>query len=196
MANTLNSINLLPNKGEGFLSQFLDWALTIGRLLVILTETVALGTFIYRFSIDMKIIDLHDQIKQESLIVKNLKDSEDIYRNLQDRLALAKKYDSAGSTTPTTLRNIIEMGRGRITFRSILVSSGAVRIEAQAASSISLSQFIQALKNYPEVTGLSIDHVDNKPSSALINVGITAGIKTKALEEQSAQQVPKQPNEQ
>ena len=176
MANTINSINLLPNKGEGFLTQFINWALTIGRLLVILTETLALGTFLYRFSIDMKIIDLHDQIKNKSLIVKSLKASEDKYRDLQDRLTLIKKYDDAGSKTPTIFRDIIEMGRGQITFKNITVAFDKVRVEAQAPSSNALSQFIVSLKKYSAISSISIDHVENKSSGGYISVGITGNL--------------------
>jgi hypothetical protein len=52
MAKDQISINLLDNKGKSFTEQFLDWALAIGRLLIIVTETVALAAFLYRFSID------------------------------------------------------------------------------------------------------------------------------------------------
>src|SRR4029078_3722140 len=96
MAENKPSINLLPRKGEGFLTQFLNWAVNIGRLLIIITETVALATFLYRFNLDMKIVDLPHDIKQKSFIVKNSKVYEESFRNLQERLALAKKYDADG----------------------------------------------------------------------------------------------------
>ena len=38
-------INLIPDKGDTLLSQFLSWALTVGRLLIIITETLALSVF-------------------------------------------------------------------------------------------------------------------------------------------------------
>src|SRR3712207_733471 len=117
MAKNVNAINLLPTKGESLLTQFLNWSLTIGRLLIILTEMVALGTFIYRFSLDMKIIDLHDEIKNRSFIVKNFQNSETNFRNMQQRLALAKKYDEESTQIPVIFRDIAEMGRGQITFR-------------------------------------------------------------------------------
>src|SRR5918993_397746 len=108
MAEKIKSINLLPNKGGGLFDQFLSWALTIGRLLIILTETLALGTFFYRFSIDMKIIDLHDSIKNQRIIVQQFKNTEDTARNLQARLALAQKHMNEAANTPTTFADIIE----------------------------------------------------------------------------------------
>ena len=63
MAEQVPTINLLPNQGENLTTKFFNWALSIGRLLIILTEMVALATFLYRFGLDAQIVDLHDKIK-------------------------------------------------------------------------------------------------------------------------------------
>jgi len=179
MAKDAKTINLLPEKGDSLVTQFLNWALTIGRLLIILTETLALGTFVYRFSLDMKIVDLHDQIKAKSAIVKNFKPYEDTYRNLQDRLALAKTFGETSAITPNVFHDIIEMGRGIVTFRTILIADNAVKIEVQAPASTNVSTFVNSLKQYPEVASVSIDKVENKTANANVTVGITAQLKTK-----------------
>ena len=177
MAEKVKSINLLPHKGEGFLDQFFNWALSIGRLLIILTETLALSTFLYRFSIDMKIVDYHDLIKHQSAVVDAFKSTEETARNLQTRLAFAEKSDAASGITSGVFADIIEMGRGKVTFRNLLVSTSSVIIEVQAPSSNALSLFVSELKNYPGITSVSVDSVENKTSSALINMNITAHLK-------------------
>jgi hypothetical protein len=177
MPEKMKPINLLPQKGEGFVNQFLSWALTIGRLLIILVETLALGTFLYRFSIDMKIIDLHDNIKTQSIIVRQFKDTEDTIRNLQDRLALAKQYDAVGKNAPTMFSEVIEMGRNKITFKNIATSDGTLKIEAQAPNSSALSQFVNNLKRYPGVTSVIIDNVENRTTNSVIIMNITANFK-------------------
>jgi hypothetical protein len=178
MANEKSTINLLPNKEEGFLPRFLSWGLSVGRLLIILTETLALGTFLYRFNLDMKIVDLHDAIKSESFIVKLSGKSEDAYRNLQKRLLLANTYASIGSTTPTIFKDIAEMGRNRVTFKNLVVTNTLIQIEAESPSSESLSTFINALKQYPAVKDISVDKVENNTSTATIIVAVTANLKT------------------
>ena len=170
-------INLLPNRGDTVLNQFLGWALSIGRLLVIITETLALSVFLYRFSLDMRIVDLHDKIKTDSIIVQNFKDGEVIYRNLQSKLALTKKYDQSDDHALTILKDVIELGRNKITFNNITATNESVDIEAQAPSAASLELFTQALKSYPEVEGIDINRVENKTSSSVVLVGITAKLK-------------------
>jgi hypothetical protein len=188
MAKDINAINLLPNKGNGFLNQFLTWLLNIGRLLIILTEMLALGTFIYRFSLDRDIIDNHDEIKRESAIVQNFQ-QEDTFRNLQQRISLAKKYDLQSNQISTIFREIAEMGRGKITFKNLIVSTDTVKIEAQAPTANALTLFVSALKNSPDISSITIDTVENKTSSAQVNVGITANIQTFQAAKSSQQTV-------
>jgi hypothetical protein len=174
MKKDTDTINLLQNSEPDFLTQFLNWTLTIGRLLIILTETIALATFIYRFSLDMQIVDLHDAIKNRSYIVQNFQKSETAFRSLQQRLSLIKKYDDQSSKIPTIFHDITEMGRGNLTFQNIIVSTDTVKIVAQASSSNALSLFVAALKNYPAITSISIDKIENRTSNATITIGITA----------------------
>src|SRR5438876_280408 len=174
MAKSMHQINLLPNTGDTMFVQFLNWALTVGRLLIILVETLALSVFLYRFSLDMQTQDLKDKIKIQRSIVQSFKSQEDIFRNLQLRLTLVKKYDAQSANSPNILSQIIDKGRGTITFRKIYISNEVIRIEAQAPNIAPLTEFVNFLKTYPQVTGVSIDKVENKTSSAVVIVGISA----------------------
>ena len=174
MAKTMHHINLLSDHGDTMLVQFLNWALTIGRLLIILVETLALSVFIYRFSLDMQTQDLKDKIKIQRAIVQSFKNQEDIFRNLQSRLMLAKKYDAQSTNSPNMLSDIIDKGRGHITFRKIYISNDVIRIEAQAPNVTPLTEFVDFLKKYPPVTGVNIDKVENKTASAEVILGISA----------------------
>jgi Tfp pilus assembly protein PilN len=171
------NINLLPDKGDGVLSQFLSWALNIGRLLVIITETLALSVFIYRFSIDMRLVDLHDKIEAASAIISSFKSGEDTFRDLHVRLTAVRDYDSQSSKTLSILKDVVDMGRGKITFKSLTVNKDSLELEVQASSVGILSSFTTELKNYPEVTSLSVNRVENQTSSAQTIVGISAKLK-------------------
>ncbi|HEX8931686.1 MAG TPA: hypothetical protein VF810_00855 [Patescibacteria group bacterium] len=169
-------INLLQ-KQETFLNQFLSWALTVGRLLVIITETLALSVFLYRFLLDMRIVDLHDKIRTDNIIVTNFKSGENTFRNIQSKLALAKQYDSSSSKILTILKDVVNMGRNNISFTSIIVKTDTLLITAQAPSASLLYNFTQELKNYSSVASVSIDQVENKPSLGTASISITAKLK-------------------
>lgn len=178
MAEKMQSINLLPKQGGGLVDQFLGWALTIGRLLIILTETLALSVFFYRFSLDMRISDLHDKIKNQSAIASSFKSTEDQVRSFQNRLALAQKIDASGSLAPNVFADIINIGKGKVTFKSIAVSTDGLKIDVQAPSSNSLNSFLAELKNYPGIKNVGVDNVENKTSTSTIKLTISGELKT------------------
>jgi hypothetical protein len=181
MADKDTTINLLPKNSESFISQFFSWALSIGRLLIILTETVALATFIYRFSLDMQIVNLHDKIKSESFILDNFQSAETTFIDLQNRLSTVKQYTPIDTRTATIFSDILIMGKGNVTFKDITVNTQNASIEIQAPSVASLTQFVNSLKSYPLITGVSIDKVQNSATNAQVTLLITATLKQAAF---------------
>lgn len=174
MEGTVPSINLLPKKNESFLTHFINWTISIGRLLIIIVEFIALATFLSRFSLDMQIVDLHDKIKRDAMMLAQMKPAEDNFQNLHTRLSLIDKYKTLSSRTPTIFTDIANAGRGNITFKNLTVGPESAKIEAQALSSSAISQFVTTLKNHPLVTAVSVDKVENETSKAMITVSITA----------------------
>jgi hypothetical protein len=170
------SINLLK-KQTNLVDRFITWALTIGRLLVILTEIVALSAFIYRFSLDRQLIDLHSKIVQEQAIVNYLKDNESTYRSLQDRLALATNYSALGISRYKVFSDIVGFAPVGMSFTNLSLNENRIKIDANADSVSSLGMFVNALKNYSAIDTVSIDKIGNKPSSAVITISITATLK-------------------
>lgn len=185
----MHSINLIPSRDDAFLMQFLNWALTIGRLLVILVETLALGTFLYRFTLDWQIVDLKDKVKNQRVIVSSFKTQEENFRNMQTRLGLIKKIDNAAEGVPELLANFLEMGKGYVTFNSIFVSDEAVRSEVRASTVANINAFVEMVKNNGQVKSVSIDKVENKTSTSEIIVAISAYLKSEVeLKKTEAQQ--------
>src|SRR3990170_4903897 len=109
-------INLLNSKQSSFFERFINWTLTIGRIVIIVTELIALSAFLYRFSLDQQLIDLHSKIKQEQAIVEYLKESEATYRNLQDRLTVAANFSQIGENRVKIFKDIIAFAPSGIAF--------------------------------------------------------------------------------
>ncbi len=174
MASTSASINLVKNRGSTFFDKFIRWALTVGRTLVILTEVIALSAFLYRFSLDREIIDLHGKIKQKQLILGFAKENEETYRNVQDRLTLIETQNTKAGVVPKMLQDVISLAPSDFLVRSITVSETQIRLEATARNIQSITTFIQGLKNYPSVQAVSLDKIENKTSSGTINISISA----------------------
>lgn len=176
------SINLLK-KQTSLIDRFMNWALTIGRLLVIVTEVIALSAFIYRFSLDRQLIDLHSKITQEQAIVNYLKDNEKTYRNLQDRLSIATTNSSLGAERFKVFHDIIGFAPLGMVFNNVSLFEDRIKIDANVDSVSNLSIFVNSVKNYPEIDSVSIDQIENKSSSAVITINLTATLKPNIIYE-------------
>lgn len=167
------SINLLKNKQGTFVNKFIDWALTIGRLLVILTELIALSAFLYRFSLDRQLIDLHSKIKQQEAIVKTFKNNEDKYRNLQDRLALASNFSNDGVEKIKIFQDILNFVPDGVKLGNLVMHEKRIGINATAQNTASLDLFTNSLKSYTRLKKLNLDNIQISLAKGLI-VNFTA----------------------
>lgn len=167
------SINLV-RKPENFIDRFINWALTAGRLLVIVTELIALGAFLYRFSLDRELLDLRSKIKQEESIVTLLKDSEETYRNLHNRIFLASNFGKQGQDKVKIVKDVIDFAPPGLIFNNLSIQEEKLKVNANIPSVSTLSNFVKLLKNYKRIERVSIDKIENRPASAIITVTITA----------------------
>lgn len=173
------SINLAKNRGESIVDRFIGFALTVGRILIIGTELIALSAFLYRFTLDQTLVDLHDRITQEEAVVKLLQDNETNFRNLQDRLALSSTFIKDGDKLPKYMTDIISFAPPDMNIHTIAVATDGIRIEAAIQSVPSLSTFVDKLKEYSPISTVSLDRISNQTQTATITVDITALLKVK-----------------
>ncbi len=177
MAKDSASINLLKNDKNGIVERTINWALTVGRVLIIVTELIALGAFLYRFGLDQQLVDLRSKIKQEQTIVALQKQNEDTYRNLQDRLSVVSLADASMQKNSKIIKDVLGFTPVGMSFTNFTFTSDLLRIQANVNSVDALSSFVTSLKKYPEVSDVSLDKIENKTSNAAITVSITANLK-------------------
>lgn len=170
------SINLVKRK-TNLLDEILRWSLSVGRLLVIITEIVAFTTFIYRFSLDRTLIDLHTSIKDKQAIIESLKDREAIYRNLQERIIVASTISARNDKNVTLINDVVEKTPQGITFNLLTIDETGVIIDANINSVSSLMAFINSLREYPKFDSVTIEAIDNKSSNSSVIVRISAKLK-------------------
>lgn len=178
MVNKSPSINLVKNK-TNFWEQFFTWTLSVGRVVIVLTEGIALAAFLYRFGLDAQLIDLRGTIKQQQRIVDSLRRNEDTYRNLQLRLAQISKLETQATDTTKIFSDIVALAPADLIFNKLTVGDNQIRIDANLQSVTSLSSFVQDLRNYEGVRSVSVDKIENKTSRNTITVLISATLLKK-----------------
>jgi hypothetical protein len=179
MANENQTINLVGNKNGSTIDTILRWALYVGRLLVILTEGIALFVFISRFSLDRQLVDLNDNIKRQQAQVEFFKQGETSYRKEQLRLSISKTNDASSAALTTFFNDLMAHTNNQLKFTNLSLTATALTITTQAPSADILSAFVQEIKLNPRIVSMSIDRVENKSKSALIDVTINAQLQNK-----------------
>src|SRR3989344_7268057 len=167
------SINLIKDQKSDLLERIINWSLGVGRILIIVTELIALGAFLWRFGLDQQLVDLHTEIKQKQAIVSAFKKNEDEYRNLQERLSLASNFSVFTEKKQKIFEDIINFAPPGLVFNQISLIGERVSMEININSVLPLSNFIDSLKSYPEIESISIDKIESKTKSAVITVGIS-----------------------
>lgn len=168
------SINLAKKKSNTTTDAVLHWAVTVGRFLVIFTETIALAAFLYRFVLDRQVVDLNDRIKGKQTLLSSLSNQEKTYRSLQNKIAFIKEKDIYSQKYPALFEEVISVGQGKVTFDDLTISEGQLRLEIATPAVSALNSFVTDLRNVDAVVDVSIDRIENRTSAATIVVAISA----------------------
>jgi hypothetical protein len=177
MPNSAHSINLVQSDNKNPFDTFIEWALTIGRFLVILTETIALITFVSRFSLDRQLVNLHDEIKRDQQYIVAFSSQETEFRTLQSKLAAIKKLDGASKDKYGITRDLLGILKDVPTINLLTINDTSFKIDCSLKSIIGVTAVVNAVKNYPRVGSVSIDKIENRSSTAIINLTLTANLK-------------------
>ncbi len=163
MANSPHVRINLSGKQEGSLQEdILKWAKNLGRIIIVVTELIAVGALVYRFSLDRKIIDLHDQIKTRNLFVQAQAAKEADYRSIQARLTNAKKIDQQTQNKISIMNQILtSISTGSFSSTNLTVNENSISINGVAFSVFPINDFVESLKQNPNITSISLDDVSS-----------------------------------
>ena len=143
-------INLLPKDRlqSGLIGKLLNWAIHVGRYVVVFTELIVIGAFLYRFGLDRQLTDLNEKIQQEKIVVVAYEELEGNFRRLQDQLKLIKEQGEMGLEMEKVLANISQITPIDATYSKINVGKKVVLLEGEVLSDVGLATLLnEAQKN-------------------------------------------------
>ena len=164
MANsrTQVNINLIGKQPSALGQDFLKWSFNAGRIIIVLTELIALFALSYRFYIDRRIIDLHDQINRGKILVEAQGEKEEIYRNIQNRLANIKETEKVTKIKINIMNNILSsVSSGNFSSTNLTIDQSNIRFNGTAFSIFPINSFIEDLKRNPNVASISLDDISS-----------------------------------
>jgi Tfp pilus assembly protein PilN len=155
------NINLVP-KDPFFsspLGRILNWALSIGRYIVIFTELVVIISFASRFTLDRQVTDLNDEIHQKQSVVESYGDLEekvrltqakvDQYQQLSQQTNIADIFPQLSQVIPADVQ-----------LESLAIKQTSVSIDGSAKSQNALNILINNLKLSQNVFNITVDKIE------------------------------------
>lgn len=140
-------INLLAKRGFEYslLGKVLSWALSAGRVIVIITELVVIAAFLSRFWLDRTLTDLNEQNAALKNQVEAFSSFETEFRQAQERLTLYKNLTGSQTKYSETVKEFASLLPVEIALTGISLSPEGVEIKGKSLSESGLAGFINSL---------------------------------------------------
>ena len=160
-------LNLLPKEvwEKGVLGQLLTWGLSVGRYVVVFTELVVISAFLYRFSLDYRLTDLRDSIKEKLTVITGFGDLEENFRLTQKKLTTIKAV-SGQPRVLTALDTLAQMTPADAVFTNVTVDQEEVTIEGRVASQIGLATLLSQAQSRAEFGDVVLENIKSSSNQA------------------------------
>ncbi len=178
-AAKLTKINLIPKDAFEFstLGRVMKWALTTGRVLVVLTEFVVILAFGSRFYFDQKLNDLLDSNEQKQAVVESFSEIESKARNVFARQQIVENYLGQNLQINNRISQIQKITPADVSFYDIAFTKSGVNFSGTSGSEVGLANFLVGVNNLPNVEGINIGVVDFDQRQGVINFRVIANTK-------------------
>jgi Tfp pilus assembly protein PilN len=163
------SINLLGQQDLEHTpwGRIVAWATTYGRYIMITTEIIVLLAFISRFSLDRKLTDLSEEVRQKQAIIEANADFEREIKSLQANIATIKKLTSTQSG-PVEIVEALEVAiTPDVYITTMELSSTKLSIGAVAGTSNGFSQFLSNLNAVKQIKNVLLGDVRRSPTTGI-----------------------------
>lgn len=170
---TTPDINLLPKADtvDTPAGKFLEWALSWGKKIVIVTELIVVLAFLSRFYFDTEVANLSEEIDHKKAIIESSLDFENEFRSVSERVNAVIKIEKEPSTV-AILKNVEKIIPPSISLTQINIDKDAVNFSGLGDDK-SLAQMVANFRDSPQFTGLSFDKI-SKGASSDVNFSLRA----------------------
>ncbi len=154
--NERTSIELLPEeKFEEYTlgKKLTAWIISVGRIVIIVTELIAFSVFVGRIKLDRELTDLTNSLENQLIVLQNAADFEKDFRGLQERLKIIKdlRQEQAPTNQIFSLFLILLPEEVELTSLTLQPEVNESYLLAKTGSVTGFAQAIQNLKKSPKI---------------------------------------------
>lgn len=171
-------INLLSNQKEIIGTTILKWVINTGKIVVIITEFIALAALSYRFIIDKQLNDLYSNIERKNQLIQTQAQQEQQYITLQNKIQVIKTIMTSTDQMVADFQDVIIKAKANdITIQSTGIKGNVVTINANAPSVYILNQTVDSIKQLKDVTSIDLDNVTVGPAGTDFILSVSLNLK-------------------
>ena len=138
----------------------MQWALSVGRYLVIFTELVVIISFGTRFTLDRRATDLNSAIYQKKLIIESLGDLEERVRDVQQRIESYKQIEQQQNLADA-FPALTQITPPDIVLEELTVQPGRVGLAGTARSNSAFNTLITNIQLSPAFADVVVDRIES-----------------------------------
>ncbi len=157
--NEKTSIELLPEKKfeEYTLGKKLTtWVINVGRVIIIGTELLAFSVFVGRIKLDRDLTDLTSDLENQIVILENVAEFEQDFRDLQEQLQTIKNLREGQTQTSDTVSLVSSLLPQDVVLTGLTLQPSESYLMAKTNSATAFAETIQKLKNSPEIGKIAL----------------------------------------
>ncbi|MEA2057033.1 MAG: PilN domain-containing protein [Patescibacteria group bacterium] len=154
-------INLTPRDPffKTTTGKFLNWAIKVGRYIVIFTELIIIVSFAARFSLDRRVTDLNDSIHQKEVIAQSYGDLEADFRLAQKKIDQYEQVEQRNNIVKI-FPKLQEIVPENLVLENLEITRTGITLEAIAATNNALNFFINNLQVSPYFFDVEVKKIE------------------------------------
>jgi len=174
-----SKINLLPktefeNSNAG---KLLNWVVTVGRWIVVLTEFIVICAFLSRFYFDTELSNLFDSLRQKKTMVDSALAFESEFVETQEKLKIIKGLLANEKKPSTLITRISQLLPLDVSLTAIQIDQESLRISGFSLSEQGVRTLIKQINHQPDFSQVSLGSISQKENSLGISFEISAIVK-------------------
>ncbi len=165
-------INLFPPKERTLIDKIVYFSLNYLRYILVITQTVIIGVFFYRFKIDQEIIDLKDALSQKQEIVTVstplMTEAEAIDRTTK----LAANIINEQDVTKKMLNYFLSRFPENMTMTRMIINNDGLEFEATSKDAITIKLFTNRITKEGRFVDIQLKKIQKKEEGFFVNFAL------------------------
>lgn len=155
------TINLFVQEGfeHSTAGKLLEWLLSAGRTIVVLTELVVIIAFVSRFWLDKTLTDLSQQNTSKKVQIEAASAFEKDFKSVQNRLDIIKQLENDKIGTSQVVSAITQALPNDVILTSLLIANNKITIQAESLTENGIAAVISYLQNSKQFTNTTLSDI-------------------------------------